>query len=48
VVLDNNVVAGGVGWDGEAWRCFVQLAHRKLTDHNWTIEELVKRLSETI
>jgi putative PIN family toxin of toxin-antitoxin system len=28
VVFDNNVVAGGVGWDGEAWRCFAQLAHR--------------------
>ena len=29
VVFDNNVVAGGVGWDGEAYLCLVQLAHRR-------------------
>ena len=29
VVFDNNVVAGGVGWDGESYLCLVQLAHRR-------------------
>lgn len=29
VVFDNNVVAGGVGWDGEAYLCLVQVAHRR-------------------
>ena len=28
VVFDNNVVVGAVGWDGEAYHCLVQLAHR--------------------
>ncbi len=29
VVFDNNVVAGGVGWDGESYLCLAQLAHRR-------------------
>ena len=29
VVFDNNVVASGVGWDGEAYFCLVELAHRR-------------------
>ena len=29
VVFDSNVVASGVGWDGEAYLCLVQLAHRR-------------------
>jgi putative PIN family toxin of toxin-antitoxin system len=29
VVFDNNIVAGGVGWDGESYLCLVQLAHRR-------------------
>jgi putative PIN family toxin of toxin-antitoxin system len=33
VVFDNNVVAGGVGWDGEAYSCLLQLAKRRMTAH---------------
>jgi|ERR1043166_2005991 putative PIN family toxin of toxin-antitoxin system len=30
VVLDANVVASAVCWDGEAYRCFVKLARRQI------------------
>jgi putative PIN family toxin of toxin-antitoxin system len=45
VVFDNNVVASGVGWDGEAYFCLVELARcRAIAYGN---ETTVKEAKET-
>ena len=45
VVFDNNVVASGVGWDGEAYFCLVELARRRAIAHG--NETTVKEAKET-
>lgn len=41
IVLEANVVAAGVGWQGEGWLCFVKLARRYVTAYatEYTLNE---------
>ena len=40
-MFDNNVVAGGIGWDGEAYLCLVQVARRRVIPYGseFTVNE---------
>lgn len=53
VVFDNNVVVGGVGWDGESYLCLVKMAQRRvvafateftLTEARETCTRLIREL----
>src|SRR5665213_796364 len=50
VVFDNNVVIGGMGWDGEANQCLVQLAHRRAIAYasDFTLKEARETCSRLI